>query len=354
VIIGPSESGKTNLLAVLPFAGKQHAREVQGRTLSIYERSEAMRELAANAIQIIFEGQAPIPGTGAVTDHVFDLEVQGGNGLKRAERRFELSNADGGMLFPGPADRVNTTDEYIQGRKKLLTALREARGILICADCSSRATTKEFLAHFQQILTSIGSRTLKCERLVFCLTKADRLVAPFGAGALDMIERSDPAATCRRLIGEANINALRSYLSADARVVVGWSSVYGFDHTTGASNLDIDANALANRFASDDQASSAEIGVDDMWRPFRVHEPFVFLATGEEQNLKSLFNSDEERSRQGWRRLIGRITSSRRSANVSSQDAAEVGANDDGASNEANSSPAPGADTPGAESVSPG
>lgn len=301
VIIGPSGSGKTSLVALLAHAAPQQARDDRRLECEFRPINDHMKSKAKDALDLVVKGGWALSATHGLDDFEFDFRVRRKDRslAPAAVKRFVLKDSEGGLLF------ADSNSDKADTRSALIEAVAMADGIIICADATNTVyadqsynTAQMFVAHFPSILAGMGRRKLRCERIVFCLTKAERLVADYKHGAMRRLETADAAKTCRRLIGDANINLLKSYLRPDAEVMAGWSSIYGFDMETGKANFEGDGN----RTVADRAPNSLKL------RPFRLHEPFVFLTTGEPMNLQSLFTADEKRERQirRWFGVAGR------------------------------------------------
>ena len=89
--------------------------------------------------------------------------------------------------------------------------------------------------------------------------------------AQEHVESTNPYEFCRKLLGIGFLRSLNTWLSGDALVAFGFSSVYGF--VDGGVNIPL----------SEALAAYEAIGVEELesWQPYQVLDPFSFMVSGE-------------------------------------------------------------------------
>lgn len=292
-IIGPTESGKTSLLGILQFATAQQADQPK-RALRILPASPDMAELIELSTEVIDNVTfAGLPGTQEIKRYAFDYEVTDNprDGLFRRERRTRFSMID----MPGAAVLGSEEDWAAAGldtgvmreaRKEAVEQLRSANYIMLCADSTDEARTSQFIRHLPRILMETGVKRLACEKLVVCLTKADKFVVEHPAiTTREEFEHEDPVKRARRVISDAGLNTLKMYLREEnIRIMAGWASVYGFEPETGRPNYSADDR----RILIDAEMNATAADILERWQPYQVIDPFIYLTAGDPMGLKNV------------------------------------------------------------------
>ncbi|HEY1187765.1 MAG TPA: hypothetical protein VGE74_08915 [Gemmata sp.] len=198
---------------------------------------------------------------------------------------FRMIDGPGGALF-ATADReepAEGSDVIAAYRSRLAAQGRASDGLMICLDATDPKCGQTFFLNLPQILHEMATtHLLRASRVALVLTKADRVCEP-GPGAQAKLEARNPWDTVDELIGADGIQTLLNYLRPEVRpnVHCSWSSVYGFGPEAGAPNFNRDTNRMLGWEAQGANAFHT-------WRPFRVLDPFVFLATGRPLGLTPL------------------------------------------------------------------
>jgi hypothetical protein len=288
VIIGPTESGKTSLLGSLQFATAQVAdqREISLRILPVSDEMVKLIEFSNSPKEV---GQ--LPGTQGVRRYVFDYEVTHKSPhrmFKKVSRtRFSMIDSPGGALLgdentwqPGVEP-----EEMRKARKDIISELGSAKYIMLCADSTDEARTSQFIRFLPRVLSETGQQRLPCEKLVVCLTKADKYVVDHpGMTTLDEFAYEDPLKRMQRVVGREALNTLKFYLNEEVEIRAGWASTYGFDPETGRPNYDRDTKGLL----IDSSTGATEADILERWRPYQVVDPFIFLTAGLPMGLKKI------------------------------------------------------------------
>jgi energy-coupling factor transporter ATP-binding protein EcfA2 len=318
LIIGPSGSGKTSLLATLETAATLACENDPGR-YAVFPGNAAMQQLSSRARQVADTGQMDlhVNATGKTETYEAILRYNEPSGA-RAESirpglrsllsptlppsrvrvstpqppralgpetqdyRISLVDGPGGAIFfraadsdPGPVFGESDADEMQQYRKELVDRGKVSDGLVICLDARNRESARDFFINLPQILFEMASdNTLRFSRVAITLTKADQVQQP-GPGADQRLAALDPWDTAARLLGAFGIADFLKYLRPEARprVRCGWSSVYGFIPGDGSPNFDPKTGKMLSWREDDPEFIHT-------WRPFRVLDPFMYVATG--------------------------------------------------------------------------
>jgi GTPase SAR1 family protein len=291
VIIGPSGSGKTCLLGVLQLATGQLADQ-SDKALRILPVSADMGELIALSNAAVKDGGLSIAPTPGVKHYVFDYEVTHntpGNIFRQvSQTRFSLIDTPGGALLgerTSWAEKGFVVERMEEARAEAIRQLKTADQIMLCADSTDELAAADFVRYLPTALMETGTGRLACEKLVICLTKADKYVIETdGIATRDEFLYEDPVSRAVRVISRAGLNTLRMYLRDDVEIRAGWASVYGFEPKGGLPNYDPERDGLL--IDPTTEATPAEIL--ERWQPYQVINPFVFLTTGEPMGLKKI------------------------------------------------------------------
>lgn len=293
VIIGPSNAGKTTLLATLEHALAVAPSPGEPRFgLRMCRPSPYMLELQALARRAVLTGQLDLPATQQVHEAAFDLmepfrEAGVPSGLwdlllrtwDHLTRRtpvggtFRWLDGPGGLLLPHvgqPALAERGAEAELHA--VLVEQLARASGLLLCIESVSKSSAEQLFLSLTQLLHDAerlardahGTPMLPCRRVAICLTKADlhfeqlaqerkeQGAAP--CSPLDLLDVTPPIDGLRRMVWYPTIHDLTKALPR-ARFGLTWTSVYGFTDS-GATN---------------------DVAVANGWRPFRASDPFAWL-----------------------------------------------------------------------------
>jgi hypothetical protein len=273
VVVGPSNAGKTALVAALQRAALHRlGGDHESPDVSVRPANEETIELFDLAARTIREGGAlPVVATSEPTEYLVDVTVRrrGWRGWFAGpqEARFTLIDGPGGALFD------EGSMPLVDVREELLAALRRARGLLLCVDATDEERCEVLFRALPNLFARMGLREMPYERVAIALTKADALAAHQGTRALRTVATTCPWQHAWRLLTTPGVNALRSF-RGQAQLAVGFLSVYGF-LDDGRANYDPARDGL--RIAGDDVPVRDAI---EAWRPYQVLDPFVYLATG--------------------------------------------------------------------------
>jgi len=268
LIIGPVASGKTTLTASLQFAAMQG----QGTAYQIIPKNPAMIQLFQSFGETIYSGQIPINATmGEITEYQFQLMLNG------QQTPFHLLDGPGGAIF----------DAQHHFREEMLWNLRRSEGLLFCLDITDQNNIRQLFTTlpslFPQVLNYKADQRLKLKRIAIVLTKVDRYISDqmksgqlTAQEALDFAKNLDPAQLVREVVMDINLRPLFQYTNPDTVLACGISSIFGFRPDTGEINFNPENGGLSSYFPG---ASPQQVLAN--WHPFRVLEPFAFLATGE-------------------------------------------------------------------------
>lgn len=315
LIIGPSQVGKTTLLAAL-----QRACHLPGQDdykLEFVAEGNTSSRLTRKIVDIITELKAGPNATGPEsleqreTDYPFMIHAttQGGGVMRRPERtsvRVVAHDGPGGAFFPRGGEAHSP--EYERWRSRLAEDGRTAGSMILCVD-STEPEANLLEAYLGELIYDMSNldtinekepleqrlyrwvrkrparpyrpykrRCLNVKRFLLLLTKIDLLCAGMGsydkslkparfAGMIDPIEQS------RQLLGEHLLNKIRDALHPRASFAVGITSAWGFHPVSGEP------------FAGPDGrpgAAEGERGVEVLpyWRPFGVRDAIFYIATG--------------------------------------------------------------------------
>lgn len=288
LIIGPTKSGKTGLLATLAQASWSYELTEEGTSVRVLRPNPAMSALADLAQGTIREGMLPMSATNEVIEYEFTLHVQRRKvaflpwPTQETEGRFSLWDGPGGALFPNPTAGGASFDivEYRRFRDALVESLTRASGLMLCLDSTDNTRALEMFEALPGIMRDTGLATLPCKRVAVCLTKVDSRFADKGTEARATAERESPQACCRSLLPSVIFRVLSTFC-ADAQFGFGWTSVYGFT-PDGSPNYD-EAN---QRLAQWELTAAGANAAIERWVPFRVIDPFLWLATGTARDLE--------------------------------------------------------------------
>jgi hypothetical protein len=300
MIIGPPESGKTALVCMLKHATAQPREHNDHPGYKVFELPGARdtHALFQKASETIYKGRLPIIATQGVSQYDFSLEK---DLLPESERRsrlfshrahtqnhvhyFRLFDGPGGAIFKQSdgdgADRdAGSEKDY---RDLLIKEGRNSQGLIVCADGNDSNKIGAFLTGLDDVMYEIGPH-LPFRRIAFILTKADKFFADHGPLAEKKAAETSPVKHLKDIIGDVALQMFLNRFDANSQITVvcGWTSVYGFVHNQGCPNYDCEKDQLLVY----DPANQRCI---EHWHPFRVLDPFVFMATGNPGKMECIF-----------------------------------------------------------------
>lgn len=301
VIIGPTSSGKTCLVSALHLmnAGNvstsRSARSHLGAQYDVAAKNDDTKTLFRRGRETIKEGRFPIIATAGLTEYRFDLEgrtdgwipswILTGTAPRLEKQGYSFSLLDGpgeaifrgsGQVAAGDGGRAER-----EHRETLIEQARKSEGLILCADSSDDARITEFFLNLPEIVEEIG-RPAPFRRVAIVLTKADRYFLEEGPHAQSKAETTSPVERMNEILGDFGRAILLRYLDRGrVKVACGWASVYGFVPNEGTPNYDPENDRLLVFDPENPQWLN-------LWRPFRVLDPFVFVATGNFLSMEEL------------------------------------------------------------------
>jgi hypothetical protein len=254
----------------------------------ILDTNAKMSELVEYAQGTIRQGTLPVSATSELIEYEFTLNVNRRRvplvpwPSERVDGRFALWDGPGGALFPSLQVGPNVdTASFKHLRAQLVDALKSAEGLMLCLDSTDATRSLEMFETLPGIMRDTGLPVLPCKRLCVCLTKADKHFADKGTGARAAAEDTSAQAACRAILPGIIFRVLAKFC-ADARFGFSWTSVYGF-LPSGAPNYESAGGGRLSQWNLIDAGAKQTI---EQWEPFRVLDPFIWLATGRARDLE--------------------------------------------------------------------
>ncbi|MBN1572426.1 MAG: GTPase domain-containing protein [Deltaproteobacteria bacterium] len=284
LIIGPSQSGKTAMIASIQRAILNWNEKKTGTNLSIFPVNTEMEELLElYEMQVIENGYLPRTGSAGFSNYLFDLEFRRtGIGwlLGKKGIRFNFTDGPGGDLIPSLEKKSDFDKHEIEKRRNdLINRLEKASSFIVCIDSTDEKSAFDFWAILPTILRK---RKKKFDRFVICLTKADRYFAERYINPLEEIESEDPIKRGTELLGKTGLKFIDMHCK-ETKVGICWTSAYGFIESDGNANYNKKEDKL--RYWGE---GFTEQEVMDNWTPYQIVEPFLFVATGISRGIKFL------------------------------------------------------------------
>ncbi len=292
LIIGPSLCGKTSLLGVLDTAANLESENSDWK-FEIFPEGEPMEKLLEAANKIFVTGRLEIPSTNELTTYEFILKstplnakrsVYGKPPLVAQEHRFQMMDGRGEWLFgdvnSGSSDGDKT--QFEENRNKLIELGKKSRGLILCMDASNPAAGKEFLVNMQSVFKKMSTNNvLPFERVALVLNKADKVFANDGRNALEKAKDSKPwdkvyADSAKRTGISPLVLAHRAKTAGRNAHGFCWHGFYR--QTIIALNYDPVKDTLLGFEANQDCWRQ--------WKPFRVLDPFVYVATNMSMSME--------------------------------------------------------------------
>lgn len=294
LMIGPVLSGKTCFLSTLELAAQKHnARRTEDYDVFVQPATEPMINLFRQCRETIRnEGRFPINASMTSQEYSFTLELRQRGWFKRMlgvgdhVLHFNFLDSPGGASIGGRREEKDLEEEIdyaeIEAHKqKVIDSLGRAWGLLIFVDANDQDKAADFFVALPDLLARVGMRTLPIQRIAICLTKADKYFVSQGRDALNTIRCKSPLPLGIQILTQPGLQSLRSYCRPYTKIMFGWASTYGFIENQGNPNYD----PHKDRLLMFEGLPSGK--VIEYWEPFRVLEPFIYMANGECQNLEA-------------------------------------------------------------------
>ncbi len=296
LIIGPPGSGKTWLLSALEVDAVFSGDQMGSAQYEIFAENAKMLALGGKARQAVRTGSLQVAPSNEVTHYTFLLRekrttsrAKGAFGWRGtsteqsiSEYNFTLVDGPGESIFSdhslNPDHDQADQDKF---RAELVECGRRSQGLILCVDASDVQKAAVFFEKLRDILGEIG-REYPFRRVAICLTKADLHFMRHGHSAEAQLRQTSPWPQARELMTDFALRSLKQYLGTPGTTIAcGWASVYGFVLHDGSANYDKGEDRL---LVYDERNP----GTINLWRPFRLLDPFVFVATGHLCNLEML------------------------------------------------------------------
>lgn len=286
MVIGPSGAGKTSLLCSLKHASMHWRRSQAGaKSVKVKPLSKEAGVLFEAGREAILKGgvlRDGITGTDKAGEVKFGLQVSRGFLRKDVDLTFSVFDTPGG-------DFTSDGGSASQERKQYLTMLQMALGAIICIDVSARAQTASAVSSrlprlISEIVSGLEDASVRYARTVIVLCKCDRMTDAGNSPVFEQdLAQIDPVVEAAKAMTPDALQTLLDYIPSTGRVAFGWASAYGYVTGTGEPNYVADSQAIKTFQVGRDQFET-----DVTWAPFRVLEPFVYLATGKRCHLKEM------------------------------------------------------------------
>jgi hypothetical protein len=248
-----------------------------------------MIDLSLRAKEIVFNGFMPFNATTNTLRFEFDLKLMPKTPEKKSilrkapqetTMRFAALDGPGGGPFPGygKAEDVELDEHQLKEcREAMVNQAKRSEGLLMCVDANDENASAAFFLHLGRFFGEVG-RPLPFKRIAVILTKAEKRVS-YRRGADKDVANLCPAMRLQELLGES-LPTLDNYKQRDVRIACGWVSTFGFVANEGSPNYDPETKDGRERLRSS-QDGAPIIDKIRLWRPFRLLDPLIYLATGE-------------------------------------------------------------------------
>lgn len=327
VIMGPSQVGKTMLLAAIQRAC--HQPGLDDFKLRFVAEGNTGSRLAKVAVDIIKQRKASGPmATGnekkEEAEYPFWIHATApksrlGVQPKTHSIHMVVNDGPGGALFP--AENLALSGDIEAWQKGLVRDGMEAGSLILCVDStrpnadllesylpdvigrmSKLSTQRERVPFGERAIGWIrrrpvsASRTydgrwLKADRFLLLLTKVDLLcrnVDQFDPSFTpERVARLiDPVEQARSLLGVHLLNTIHDALKAEAKFAIGVTSAWGFSPISEEPFAGFDGRP---------GAAPGETGDDILpdWTPFGIRDAIYFIATGECRGTVRLVHPDD-------------------------------------------------------------
>lgn len=280
VIIGPSKAGKTMLLATLNHAILSRTSNENGFKIVRMQNLNDNMEKLQNSFHTVVSGRYAVANA-SIVEYSFELFTQRkvfGVFTSSKTTKFLAVDGPGGALFPIDGHDDNASESIMtEYRKKIISLLSDADGILICIDSTDEQPIHSIFKHLPELLRQAAdmnaNNRLKLEKICLCLTKADMFFSDCGANARHtMKDKIPPDSYITNLMTRQAFNAIKNTISPKAVIAFGWSSIFGFQSDGSVNEEFLEQNQISISDYND-------------WVPYGVMDPFLFLSTNEQINL---------------------------------------------------------------------
>ena len=295
LMIGPSKSGKTCLLGAAELSAAQCM--FGGPRCRVVPKNDNMVNLVRNFRSMIKTGkltEAINADTKTVQyEFEFDAETTAdetlGRGSAPPSKTFIFLDGPGGALIPSKS--ADLEDEAIQHfRQELMQHGRQSQSLLLCVDSHDEHVAMLFLEFIPELLAEFTEHQLPFDRVAIVLTKCDAHFMNMRRYA-EGEAQDDPWRRAFDMVTPAGLGVLLSRLKKHTQIGCGWASAYGFIANEGTANFNPHTGGLRTY-----HPDYSDVDRIRSWRPFRVLDPFIFLATGHAAGLH-VFNVEQLLSR---------------------------------------------------------
>ncbi len=279
LIIGPSNSGKTSLVAALQLSSSNDLVTRKRYGVSIIPRNKAMQEVSDQAWKAIQYGRLPIGATTIPTEYVFEYSRKS-RGLfaklfmgGKQSNLFRVTDGPGGDIITGETVDLN---QHNTNHQKLIAKAKKCHSLVLCIDSIDYDRSPEFIKGIPKFFYDLGEHQFSS--VIILLTKADSYFHQYGRLALRKAQRSDPWPTLYKILTPAGLGAILTYCNReDTELIAGWCSAYGFIPKTGEANFNFENDCMATY----DGNLWSIPKVSRSWRPFAVTDFLTYLAVRE-------------------------------------------------------------------------
>lgn len=293
LVIGPTKAGKTGLLAALYRATQDIGDELrsEGMTVKMPTMNTPMQKLCSQGEGIVDDGRLQVQASNDLVKYEFTLEITWPRfpiplwPRKKVQLAFTTWDGPGGSLFDTHNAQTQVFDDpnTKKFRDEQIQALRRADGFILCLDATDDSLQRVLFRTLPRIMREADMADLPCTRVVICLTKVDKLYKDRGTEAYEAAMAASAIELSRALLPKTANATLHSYCT-NARFGFGSTSVFGF-LPDGRPNYDPVGDRL--QFWGDMKTPEGVPAVD-AWQPFRVLDPFLWLAGAPCRDLEIL------------------------------------------------------------------
>ncbi|HEY1599714.1 MAG TPA: hypothetical protein VGG64_08940 [Pirellulales bacterium] len=221
-------------------------------------------------------------------DFRFTLEADYAGLLTRAffgvaqRVQFQVVDGPGGVLLPDDSVSEEQAEKVRRSLifAELIEAFRAADSIILCADATDEQASSAFFKSIMEILRMLPDGRLACRQMLILLTKAERYFARYDERAEQTARTTDPWPHVLRMMTRAGLgNVLLAVSHRRTEISSTWVSAHGF-LPDGRSNMDSSGDRLRAAAGADAQSRYWQL-----WQPFQVLDPLVYLTTRAPGNL---------------------------------------------------------------------